>query len=429
MNANSFNINADFIIDEVESNDVYTCKYYSENSFKIQTQNVQSVNGLSIINFNIRSFTKNSVDFLVYLKTLNHEFDIMIITETWGREEFHSLCHIPGYNSIHNFRREKKGGGVSLYIKEHLNYSEIEALNLSNGTIESVAASIGIRNNNRDETLKILGIYRPPKGRTSDFIELLNGIIENHRLSEGTSIIAGDINVCLLKEDSSNHTKDFMNLMRATNFYPLITRPTRICEETITRREKLSLIDHIWINSPILPSCGILLADITDHYPVYCLLKLTPTTSNSLSKITFRKRKPENYNLFKQKLENLNLLELIRQSPNINDMTNIFLRKLDELHNTCFPILTKQINTKHLSKPWITTAIQNSIRQKHELFKEVKLNRYNKENYKTYCNNLTTIMRNARKNYFTELFDRNKQDIKRTWSIINSTIKPGRKRA
>ena len=377
----------------------------------------------SVINFNIHSFSKNWENFLLYLQNLDHDFDIIILTESWGKEESHSPCHISGYNSIHSFRKEKKGGGINLYIKENLNYREIETLNISNDDIECVAANIEVANTSCGNSLKILGIYRPPRGSNPEFINILNRIINDHKFNESISLIAGDINICLLKEDFSNVTNDFMNLMRATNFYPLITRPTRVNDAT------LSLIDHIWINTPILPLSGILLADVTDHYPVFCILKHTHPNHTNLTKITFRMRKTENYQQFKEKLNNLNFLHLISQSSNVNDMATNFIKKLDELHNSCSPIHTKRISNKQLSKPWVTSAILNSIKHKHDLFRLVKLNLYNPENYKNYCNTLKTTLRNAKRSYFNKLFDKHKSDIKRTWTIINSSIKPGRKHA
>ena len=95
-----------------ENLDVFNCKYTSVDTFKNIKQNF--VHGLSLICFNIRSFNKNSEEFLAYLTNTNHIFDIIILTETWGKDDTHTLFTIPGYNSLHNYRKNKRGGGVSL---------------------------------------------------------------------------------------------------------------------------------------------------------------------------------------------------------------------------------------------------------------------------------------------------------------------------
>ena len=56
----------------------------------------------------------------------------------------------------------------------------------------------------------------------------------------------------------------------------------------------------------------------------------------------------------------------------------------------------------------------------------VKRQRFDSNEYNRYCNTLTHLRRTAKSAYFHNQFDTNKQDLKRTWSIINSTIKPGK---
>ena len=56
----------------------------------------------------------------------------------------------------------------------------------------------------------------------------------------------------------------------------------------------------------------------------------------------------------------------------------------------------------------------------------VKRQRFDSNEYNRYCNTLTHLRRTAKSAYFHNQFDNNKQDLKRTWSIINSTIKPGK---
>ena len=89
------------------------CNYCSTDSFKSLKQQFPN-NGLSIICFNIRSFNKNGDAFLGYLSNCEHDFDIIVLTETWAKDETNMLCHIPGYNSTHNLRENRRGGGVSI---------------------------------------------------------------------------------------------------------------------------------------------------------------------------------------------------------------------------------------------------------------------------------------------------------------------------
>ena len=113
-----------------ENLDHFNCSYRSTDSFKLLKQQFLN-NGLSIICFNIRSFYKNGDEFLGYLSNCEHVFDIIILTETWAKDETNTLCHIPGYNSTHNLRENRRGGGVSIFVRESLNYNVIETINIS----------------------------------------------------------------------------------------------------------------------------------------------------------------------------------------------------------------------------------------------------------------------------------------------------------
>ena len=56
--------------------------------------------------------------------------------------------------------------------------------------------------------------------------------------------------------------------MYANSYIPLINRPTRVTRDTCT------LIDNIFTNNySISSNCGILKADITDHYILFHIIK------------------------------------------------------------------------------------------------------------------------------------------------------------
>ena len=65
----------------------------------------------------------------------------------------------------------------------------------------------------------------------------------------------------------SNHipTAEFLELMYSHAFTPLITKLTRVTSNTAT------LIDNIFTNSSRNSFNGILLSDISDHFPIFCI--------------------------------------------------------------------------------------------------------------------------------------------------------------
>src|SRR5207245_2922365 len=79
---------------------------------------------LKIMGWNANGFSSHSPEFLEFLNVAIHLPDILCIQET----HFHlgNCIEIKGYNSVHNFRKIRRGGGVSMYIKSGLNFSVVQ---------------------------------------------------------------------------------------------------------------------------------------------------------------------------------------------------------------------------------------------------------------------------------------------------------------
>ena len=210
--------------------------------------------------------------------------------------------------------------------------------------------------------------------------------------------------------------------MRAFLFRPVITRPTRT-----DRNGTQSVIDHIWVNSTTTVTGGIFHSDITDHLPIFCRLNFPTIIKNKVTKIQFRNKSKENKQKFYDILKTINWTNIITETTDINILTTKLLSLLDTHYNACFPIMTKQIGTKRLNKPWLTKAILKSINTKHELYKKVRSNTYDNNNYKHYCNTLNSLLKKSKSMYYNQQFENHKQDLKRTWALINSAIRPGNK--
>ena len=80
--------------------------------------------------------------------------------------------------------------------------------------------------------------------------------------------IMGDYNINLLNHATHAPTVAFLNMMYSNGFIPLIIRPTRSTTRTMI------LIDNILtnnINELKDDMQGIMITDVSDHYPIFCL--------------------------------------------------------------------------------------------------------------------------------------------------------------
>ena len=108
---------------------------------------------------------------------------------------------------------------------------------------------------------------------------------------------------------------------------------------------------------------------------------------------------------------------------------NKYLSKIDSLLDIHAPI--KKLNKRELNfltKPWITQGLQNSIKKKNNIYsKFVKcknkiLKEFHHNSYKNYWNLLSTLLKRAKEKYFTNFFNENIKEIKKTWKGIKTLV-------
>ena len=88
--------------------------------------------------------------------------------------------------------------------------------------------------------------------------------------------IMGDRNLDILKQEIHDPTENFLDIMYANYFIPLIHRPTRITRESST------LIDDIFSNNYNVNDHqvnGKLKTDVTDHYIIFHIISLNADKS------------------------------------------------------------------------------------------------------------------------------------------------------
>ena len=158
-------------------------------------------------------------------------------------------------------------------------------------------------------------IYRHP---TNDCAELHNALKEqlsNLNNKDKEVFILGDININFLNYDRDNQTSDYLDMLLDLGYMPLITKATRITDHTAT------LIDHIYTNVPQkITKAGICLADITDHFPVYCTVRNRLPLRHKTK--YFRDFSHFDQHLFLSDLENIDFNQLVGEDVN-ESMNNV----------------------------------------------------------------------------------------------------------
>ena len=188
---------------------VLNFQQHSINSFK--NKNDVELKSLKIVHHNARSLMKPGRldEYDTLLQSINNPFDVLIFTETWITPENKDQCNIEGFQSVHLLRPsdnhtdfKTRGGGISIFIKNTLQYKHRDDLVPMLPYIESSFIEITFNN----QKYLIGGMYRIPKTNINSFIEKFNSLIEPLK-STHKIILLGDYNIDLLKNDS--HKQNF----------------------------------------------------------------------------------------------------------------------------------------------------------------------------------------------------------------------------
>ena len=88
------------------------------------------------------------------------------------------------------------------------------------------------------------------------------------------------------------------------------------------------------------------------------------------------------------------------------------------------PNKKKILSLKRIRSPWITNSLISIIEEKHRLLELTKTDRSLLDGFKIFSNNVKRMIKRAKKKYYCDKFENLSRDIKATWRVINSLIKP-----
>ena len=218
-------------------------------------------------------------------------------------------------------------------------YTEFQELNIVEDHIECVFVKIMDKGN-----VFIVGtVYRPPNSNIVDFDNTMSNILEKN--GHHSCYIMGDYNLDLLKHDKHPPTENFLDVMYAHSFIPVINRPTRVTMNTFISIDNI-VTNHHDVNEHQLH--GILKTDITDHFLLFHI----------------NREKSPNVNKDEYKLIRIiNEARTIRYVYGINNMDWSFLDSFGQCQSyfSNFLRVFKKIYEESFPLTRVKTSIQKSI--------------------------------------------------------------------
>ena len=395
------------------------CKYFTVHDFNASFGAVKD--NYFMLNLNIQSFHAKQSIFEAFLGSLCIPCNTLVLTETWNDSSYVHLCKIDNYEAEHTFRTTSRGGGVSIFASSTMyGMEKINELSICNETIETCVARIFRKNDTKCDHY-IVGVYRPRHVDDEQFLCVLHEILSNELLHNKTIILAGDMNINLLK-NQENYVKQYISMLNSLNFIQCITKATRF-PNGATSTYNPSCLDHIFINKYTQMKGPIFFADISDH----CATALTfeMDTSSQLNddkqKITFRLNNENNQNKLEAKLSQTDW-NFLADISDVDEQFITFQNYINSAYCENFPLKTKFISNKRKNNPWITEQTMAKIKMKSNYYKQYRNGIISKEEHNRLKNRLNKEINLDKKNYHKNIFSKFKCNMKKSWSILHSLL-------
>ena len=232
--------------------------------------------------------------------------------------------------------------------------------------------------------------------------------------------IMGDLNIDLNK--SNTISNDYIDTIHSVGFNALINQPTRIVRYNNSNSVSCSTIDHIITNSSQnFSKVGIMISDVSDHLPIFGMIKLANPSLKIKGPIYKRFFPESKKDLF---LENLSdTLKNTNFDQDVNSIMDDILTSTKAVLDDVFPL--KKLSRKQAyieMNPWMTNEILKERKNRDTLKKKFIINgvqnSQDHNNWKKSRNKVNRMIKKAKLKYFENDFKQCGGDSGKTWKVI-----------
>ena len=142
----------------------------------------------------MKSLPKHHDDLELCINSLNFKFSVIALTENWLDESNQDLFDLEGYNCLHKFRKEKRGGDVSLYVENGIDFINRPDLEYFDSEMESLFIAEG-SSFNLSSNIVIAVICRMPNTSIDIFNDRVASILNTITRENKLCYFLGDLNI------------------------------------------------------------------------------------------------------------------------------------------------------------------------------------------------------------------------------------------
>ncbi|KAG7310019.1 hypothetical protein JYU34_004547 [Plutella xylostella] len=341
---------------------------------------------LNVVHINAQSIPAHYSDMLTSFD--NNHIHAVLVSESWLKPSLDSSFYpLPGFQLIRNDRINKRAGGVAIYLRSHIPYT-IVSKSPSEYSEKAEHLLIEVR---LGYTRMLLGVCYSPS-MTINYFSSFEKLLDDFSPLFDSTIVMGDFNTCLLKNDSRSNSLTSIVQSKNLHFLPLqATHHPPNSEPTLLDLIIVSSPDHVLKHGQFTADC------FSYHDLLYLSYKV-------------RTPKPKKRTILQRNFKNMDIQRLLEDAKDIewarlNDIDNIdervelFNSLLTNLFDKHAPL--RPVRVKQLPAPWLTDKIKGLMTKRdHAKY------RYKKQPtddnlcaYKELRNRCNRVCRDAKRRY------------------------------
>jgi hypothetical protein len=275
------------------------------------------------------------------------------LTETWLSDEIGSgLIHVDNYNLVRNDRKERRGGGTAMYIRDSFYYEVIGIDGRLSSEVEGTFVDFP------QLQLSVLCLYLPPQLNAATLQQVrdsIDDIIDDLLMKyQGRHIIIlGDFNAF-----------DVSGLCSDLNLIDIVDKPTRMSK----------ILDHILVDEGLKEVYDSSVLSIespigkSDHATLIAAPLSGFTNFGSCKYHRVFDFRQSNMDKMTEMAKNIDWKNTFALTDDIDQQWSKLQIQITSILNDCIPQKVVQITDR--DKPWMTPITKLALNQKWEAFRQ-----------------------------------------------------------
>ena len=361
------------------------------------------LNNLRVKNSNKPIIGQININFLEkkfepLLSLVKDKIDILMISETKLDDTFpFNQFAIEGYSQQFRLDRNSHGGGIIIYVRDHLPCKKINSYSLP-GNVEGMFIEI---NFGKTKWL-LVGGYNPQKESISYFLSHLSKGIDKNLSSHENFLVIGDFNCPVAEKEMKEFCEiyDLENLIKKPTCYKNPSNPSSI--DVILTNKKSSFQNSMTIETG-LSDCHKMTVTVLKSY----CKKQDPLTIN------YRNYNKFNEGVFREDL--LRQFEVLDIDTVTHDQFKVIFMTILNWHA---PMKKKIVRGN--SAPFMNKTLSKAFMHRSKLKNKFNKNPSdeNKELYRKQRNYCVSLLKREKKNYYNNLDLRIFEDSRKFWQNV-----------